>query len=102
MLASTVQFSSYGQNQPPCDTTTHQPGRGMTAGQSQTYDNHTNNHSSVRPAADETHNPQVACSLRTQQRAQTTHHPQPTFRTGKPDVLTDQATMNDQLIDVPP
>jgi len=43
MLASTVQFSSYGQNQPTLTTNhTHHPKaskRVMMSGQSQTYDN---------------------------------------------------------------
>ena len=43
----------------------------------------------------------VARSLRTQQRAQTTHRPQFVFHPGKPEVLTLKPT-DDQLIDVPP
>jgi hypothetical protein len=74
MLASTVQFSSYGQNQPTLTTNhTHHPKaskRVMMSGQSQTYDNHTNQ-KLVRPAL-KYRTTCVARSLRTQQRAQTT------------------------------
>jgi len=101
MLASTVQFSSYGQNQPhltPTTPTGPKPSkRVMMSGQSQTYDN-----TRVPPGAGaEVRATCVARSLRTQQRAQTTDRPQFVFHPGKPEVLTLKPA-DDQLIDVPP
>jgi hypothetical protein len=104
MLASTVQFSSYGQNQPTQTSTTPTNPSGpecvTTSGQSQTYVCHTNPKTSAAGA--EVRSTCVARSLRTQQRAHTTPNLPAAFHPGKPEVLTTETIPDNELIDVPP
>jgi hypothetical protein len=89
MLASTIQFSSYGQNQPH---NTHQPPTPPAQDQQnqKRYECQANPSPQPPPGrpALKKQSTCVARSLRTQQRAQTTPPTTAAFHPGKPEVLT--------------